>query len=396
MTTTRQRPALLRLNRCFVAVLGLCSLTSRLFSVALAILFSQSQDTSWFGITCAFIFVSTLFDILTSCLENKGRFCRFLLWSVLSVLQLKPWLDTLAFFTTRNLRDYYNQDNYKQLKEYRAKIFLSTTLHSLPISFLICYILMLDLHRHLDENLLLAALVFSILSFALGTTLFVAGDDPTPRASVMVFLHILSQFFFRVLALSLVFVKFGGNYGWIVVCVSWLCVYLCGPKGTLQAWARVVTCQCGHVVEGDQPSAVCYRLLLTPLTFFVLINPVYSRPHSTATTTDSTHNSTVDNSSNDIAEPVLVVDSFQNIQYIWVRVMENTIMVVCFLWVGVDSTVLYEGWLHTPMLVIGAGAVCALLTGLTSLWLTEHSHHTHAHTHTSPNRMLYSTHTDTL
>jgi len=363
-----------RLNPVFVVTLGLCNLVSRIIVVALLALFHLSGDHVWFGFTCTIVCLSTFLDILVALSDHTAGVMAGL-WTVLSILQLKPWADTFSFFVSPMLRDRFTPENHDTLKDHRVKVFLSTTTHSLPTSFLICYITMLELGGRINENYLLFALIFSVLSFSLGTTMFVAGDDPTPCAASIVFVHVLAQFSFRVIAVALICVKFE-KWGVLAAAVSWFIVYLFGPQGSFAAWANMITCK----NEDNHMCVPCLKILLTPLSFFVIIRPAYARtprdqpqPSSDQqpgglAATDSMRSVIPPE---DDHKPTMVHHCFKDTQFIWFRLLENLIMVICFMTVDQEDERDYESWLHTPNLVIAASVVSILLTGATWLWVTK-------------------------
>eukprot|EP00301_Raphidiophrys_heterophryoidea_P023228 c7173_g1_i1.p1 GENE.c7173_g1_i1~~c7173_g1_i1.p1 ORF type:complete len:230 (-),score=48.52 c7173_g1_i1:176-865(-) len=225
--------------------------------------------------------------------------------------------------------------------------------------------MMLDLHDRINENYLLLALIFSVMSFALGTTLFVAGDDPAPFASLIVFIHVLSQFFFRVLALALICVRFE-KWGALAVAVSWLLVYLFGPQGSGPSWYRLLTCSLKHEENHCVP---CLKVFLTPLSFFVLLRLAHA-PIKTIQSSSGSITNIPDDEIN--TDPVLVYHCFPETAFIWFRLLENAVMVICFFAVQMqDDTREYEGWMHSPGLVLGAAGASVLLTGLTWIWVSK-------------------------
>jgi len=346
------------MDRSFVIVSGIITLASSIANVALMITFWMSSDVVWASSLLLFIGMSTIFNIIITALDHPSvPGC--LLWTPLSLLQLKAWGDTLEYFTHPTLRhgEVSNPEYKHSFKIFRTKRFFSSVVQSLPVSFVLTYILMLDLHNRINEHILGAILLLSFLSFSFGTTHFVAGKD-TVFTGVIAFLHILAQFVFRLLAVCSVCVRFR-EWGVFAIFLSWLFVYLFGPKGTYLKWAEICGCvkkvQPADSTNGLPPlSNLCIvftRVFLTPLTFFIVVDVLYENP-------------------DDPEQDVKAYDCFKHTLFVLWRMLENAILVLCFMFIphngkerGEDE---YEKWLSHPTSV-GVISLIALLVAL-STW----------------------------
>eukprot|EP00301_Raphidiophrys_heterophryoidea_P005769 c12389_g1_i2.p2 GENE.c12389_g1_i2~~c12389_g1_i2.p2 ORF type:complete len:296 (-),score=74.90 c12389_g1_i2:892-1779(-) len=247
-----------------------------------------------------------------------------------------------------------------------------------------CYVLMLDLHDRISEALLFVTLLFLILPFSLGTTLFVAGDDPTPRASIVIFVHVLSQFFFRVLAVCLLCVKFE-IWAVPVIALSWLAVFLFGPHETFSFWITLL--KCGSTDRGQSLRKILQRFLLTSLSFFMIMKPAFSASTATTTTSTPTATSTPTTTTaprtikhakpKSVYIPALVEHNFRDTGFVWFRLFENAGMVLSFFVVQQRNEREYEGWMHEPLLVLGGAVSCWMLTALTWAWISLGPIHNH-------------------
>eukprot|EP00301_Raphidiophrys_heterophryoidea_P014332 c2227_g1_i1.p1 GENE.c2227_g1_i1~~c2227_g1_i1.p1 ORF type:complete len:403 (+),score=64.74 c2227_g1_i1:82-1209(+) len=339
----------------FVILSGSATLFSSIANVILMITFFLSGDVVWASSLLFFILVSTLFNILITAVDHpvKNLCC---LWTALSLLQLKAWGDTIEFLTHPRLKnpDYANEEYQSLIKSFRVKRFLSSVVQSLPVSFLLTYVLMLDLHNRINEHILGGILFLSFLSFALGTTHFVAGNN-SYATGFIVFLHVLAQFIFRMLAVCSVCVRFR-SWGVLAIMISWLFVYLFGPKGTFSLWTKILTCHSSSTShEGSHRlgriSTAFLRVFLTPLTFFIVVDVLYEVPEHPN-------------------EPVKAYDSFKDTLFVLWRMVENAVLVACFVFIprgaherGADE---YEKWLSHPT-TVGIVSLVTMLTAI-STW----------------------------
>eukprot|EP00301_Raphidiophrys_heterophryoidea_P016399 c25969_g1_i1.p1 GENE.c25969_g1_i1~~c25969_g1_i1.p1 ORF type:complete len:398 (-),score=73.78 c25969_g1_i1:124-1251(-) len=339
--------SLLRRRNTFLLATTICSLSSRLSNLALVIVFFSKAGgvfLSW--LLLAFVLLATLFDVVISVLNNT-RLSMRIIGLIFSILQLKSIIDALKTFSS-SYRELYNQTNFTMLNNHRSELFRSSTLQSLPISAILCYILLLDLDTGINHNLLITSLTLSILSFSLGTTLFVAGDDPMPFASVIVFTHVLSQFCFRMLAICMMCIM-SPVLGLTICAISLVLVHLFGPDSAWSAWVDRLTCR---VNPHGAPHALLFKLLTTPITFFVVLRPLSSKPRPFAHLA------------------VVASDCFQDTTFSRFRLFENIVMVTSFLvWQMYHQHAQYVTMLHWPRVVIAISLFCAVLIWVTWAWV---------------------------
>merc|ERR1712048_695774 len=111
---------------------------------------------------------------------------------------------------------------------------MGSVIQSLPMSFLLCYILMLDLGGRMNEQLLAGALFLSFVSFAIGTTYFAACNESS-GLGVVVFVQVFSQFTLRMLSVCAICVRFK-VWGVVAMLFLWVTAYCFGPQGTWEIW----------------------------------------------------------------------------------------------------------------------------------------------------------------
>lgn len=278
----------------FLALLP--TLTSWL-SVGLTIYFGYHGDIVWSAASAGMVCLTTTFNLIV-CWYDHPEWLQFALYAIICLLQLKPIADARET----------HRSKAKQA-EFRAKNFIACVLQAVPMSALISYVLALDLHGRLNEHVLFAVLGCLCLTFSLGTTHFAAHDDTTGM-QFTVFVQVLAQFLFRMLAISAVWARFRFWGGLISGVIIFTVTYLAGPQGICAMACR--RCWIPNRPEGpgdDCLGTALLKLALPLLTSFVVIDAVYEGPD----------NSTVHAS-----------DCFHNPLFLCWRVFENLILLVCF------------------------------------------------------------------
>eukprot|EP00301_Raphidiophrys_heterophryoidea_P027882 c9871_g1_i1.p1 GENE.c9871_g1_i1~~c9871_g1_i1.p1 ORF type:complete len:385 (-),score=54.48 c9871_g1_i1:1298-2374(-) len=318
-------------------VSGIITLASSVLALVLMVQFWIGKDIVWGSCLLLFIAVSTLFNLALVVHTREG-----FLAAIMSIIQLKPALDTFQSVVS------YQQGTArqkKQAKDDRARRFMHSVIQSLPVTFILSYVAMVDLDHRIDIWLLVAALAFSLLSFSLGTTRFAAGSDSF-LMNLVVLIHVLAQFTMRLLAVCCVCVRFK-QWGMLTQFVSWVIAFVWGPQGTFPL-----------LVERCLPFPDCkafwrpffLKVFLTPLSFFIVIRAVYASPENKY-------------------QPVHSYHCFGS-RFIWWRMLENVAMILCFLflpsWMELRPADEYQTILRDHLVVLGTLGFC--LVFVVSTW----------------------------
>jgi hypothetical protein len=224
----------------------------------------------------------------------------------------------------------------EQQKDFRAKRFFSSVLQTLPISFLLSYILMLDLQGRVSDAALWFALTLSFLSFAIGTSQFIGGNEDR-FMGIVVFVQVFFQFLFRIFVICAVCARFM-QWGLLAVTFSWLVVYIFGPQGclrTLHSMLKPGTNVCTVIAK------LLIKIFLTPLTFALVVAAVYEIPGPL-----------LPNGERAPGRPVMAYDCFYDTPFLLWRLFENCVLALCFVIIPVEDAERgagdYEPWLDYP------------------------------------------------
>jgi hypothetical protein len=237
------------------------------------------------------------------------------------------------------------------MKDLRAKRFFSSVLQSLPTSFLVMYILMLDLHYRVSEVLLSIAFSFSFLAFAFGTAQFVGGNEDMVM-KLVVLIQVFFQFFFRIFVVCAICVRFMG-WGLFALSISWTIAYIFGPHGCFRI---LLLLRNPNANRWAIVAKLFLKILHTPLSFALVIDAKYE-----------TEKLSPSSEPRESSRPVMAIDCFHNHKFLLWRQFENCIFAVLFVVIpqsarGNDD---YDKWLDIPLVVESVSLVSLIIVALT-------------------------------
>jgi hypothetical protein len=203
---------------------------------------------------------------------------------------------------------------------------------------------MLDLHDRINERFLEIVNFIAFLSLSFGTTHFIA-EGMSTRTNILVFVHVLSQFAYRMLALTCFCVRFK-LYALCFIFPSWLITYLLGPQETISYWRYVCIERATEPPEERESLKVLLftlfaKLFSTPLVFFIAMDVVFKR-------------------SEDVREQLS-----EGAFLVW-RMVENAIVLLLFIFLPLSEELRpadeYEGWMTHTYFILAGSIVCAAAT----------------------------------
>eukprot|EP00300_Choanocystis_sp_HF-7_P006120 c14496_g1_i1.p1 GENE.c14496_g1_i1~~c14496_g1_i1.p1 ORF type:complete len:335 (+),score=56.50 c14496_g1_i1:26-1030(+) len=304
--------------------LAVLNTTSSWAVVCLTVYFGHTRDLIWCLISACMIGLATTFNEAV-CWYDHPEHREFCIHTAICLLQCKPLADAQEYHKSAGKR-----------AEFRAKKFIASVLQAVPVSALVSYVLVLDLHGRINEHFLFGVAVLLFVTFSVGTTHFAAAEDDS-LVQVAVFSQVLAQFMFRMLALSAVWGRFKLIGGVAAGLPIFFIVYLAGPQGI-----RHRSCK-----EAGYWMTIIIKLALPVLTSFLVIDAVYEKP------SDSQRQS------------VKASDCFHNTHFLIWRMIENYTLLICFAaipeqyWQRDNSEL--EGWVANEIL-IWPMAVCFTCT----------------------------------
>eukprot|EP00298_Acanthocystis_sp_HF-20_P011456 c19402_g1_i1.p1 GENE.c19402_g1_i1~~c19402_g1_i1.p1 ORF type:complete len:368 (+),score=132.34 c19402_g1_i1:483-1586(+) len=319
-----------------VAILfSFVSTSNNIFDVVIFAICLSHGDVIWSSFLGFFLGLSTLTNLIIAIAEHSGNTLKAMIWSFLSLLQLKHWGDTMEYI-------FHPKLNRGTVLLYRLKKYLSCTIEVLPISSLLAYVLMLTISPYKD--LFAACLFLSLATFAFGTTDFVACNEPL-WLNVVAFLQVLSQLAFRLLVVCLLCAQFR-LLGLFINFVFWGLCYLFGPNGTFSLWGRCVKEEESTVQtknqDQDQPKlvgAICLsKFLISFLAFYVVVDPTYAPPENET--------------------KIKLHHCFYSNEFLLWRMFENVGAVIACLLVPPFDLEVMEDWAQDPILLLSVTVSC--------------------------------------
>eukprot|EP00298_Acanthocystis_sp_HF-20_P014177 c20663_g1_i1.p1 GENE.c20663_g1_i1~~c20663_g1_i1.p1 ORF type:complete len:349 (+),score=66.24 c20663_g1_i1:20-1066(+) len=318
----------------FVVIFTL--ITCNILHIFITYTFFKQEDIFWGSLMILFMIFSTGFNIFYNLMTKNYLHVFF---SLLQVYTITVVIETISIKSFQ--------------LHHRYQIFIPCVIQILPTTFLLCYILLLDLHGRINEYFLETCLLIYFLTFAIGTTFFIAMSEDTFFIASCTFFHIICQFVFRMLSICCVCIRFE-LYSLIPIIILGIINFFFGVERATLAFKTLVN----SITNKKSEITICFalklfisKLFMLPLIFFIAMQPIYSLSDENC--------------------KILAHDCLPSQKFIFGRTIENILLITLFLGVPLSSELRSpdgsELWLTNSSYIItisllsGCGAIASWL-----------------------------------